>query len=466
MPSRKKSNLFVGTLLVCGDSLLIYAGLVLAFWLRFKLPHKFDIPPVPEYLKAYVVVTIVMLFVYRSLGLYNRHWSLISSSEVFRIIKATAGGIVVMMVPAFMYKNLFEYSTGVAVVAVFTVSALIIIFRKLFGRFEVWFFRKMGLNKRLMIIGTGDRARHLIENVRGAPQLCYDIVGAVAEDGESANEVAGVPILACISNADQVLLKGRADEAILTLPKLDHEIKEKLILQCERELIDFRMIPDVYEVLTSRVEVVNIDGVPLLGLKGIPLDSAANRFIKRCLDTVVSATGLIVVSPVLAGCALFIKLGSKGPVFFKQKRCGENSKTFTLYKLRTMMAEAEENSGPVMTAQNDPRVTRIGNFLRKFDLDELPQLINVIKGDMSLVGPRPERPFFIEQLKGDIHRYMSRHMVKAGMTGWAQVHGLRQNTSFEERVKYDLFYLENWSIWFDIKILAMTLFKKTHPPAG
>ncbi len=469
MLSRKKSNLLVGLLLIVGDALFIYCGLYLAYQVRFKLfKVYFGVPEdIVSYLNAFAVFTIIIMLVYRSFGLYNRQWSLVSSSEVFRIIKATAGGVVVTIVPAFIFKNVctLQYSTGVAIVSVFTISFFIIVFRKIFGRFEIWFFRKSGLNKRLIVIGTGEKARRLIDNIHGAPQLCYDVVGVIAEENSSATgNVAGVPIIADIAKAEEALVKERVDEAILTLPALDHAQKEKLILQCERELIDFRLIPDVYEVLTSRVEVVNIDGIPLLGLKGIPFDSAGNRFLKRCFDLFGSTLGLILSAPVLAVSAIGIKIGSKGPALFKQKRCGEDGKEFTFYKLRTMAADAEEETGPVMTAENDPRITGIGKFLRKYDLDELPQLINVLKGDMSLVGPRPERPHFINELKNGIHRYMSRHQVKAGITGWAQVHGLRQNTPFEERVKYDLFYLENWSIWLDLKILAMTFFKKARAP--
>jgi len=467
MLSRKKSNLFVGLLLIMGDALFIYCGLYLAYWIRFKLnlfKVYYGVPDILPYLNAFVVVTIIMMLVYRSFGLYDRQWSLVSSSEVLRIVKATAGGVVVMMVPAFMAKNVFQYSTGVAVVSVFTVSVLVIIFRKVFGRFEVWFFRRSGLNKRLVVIGAGENAKRLIENIRRAPQLCYDVVGVITEDGAAAGDVAGVPVIGNVGQAEQTLVKERVDEAILTLPALEQARKKKLILQCERELIDFRLIPDVYEVLTSHVEMVNIDGIPLLGLKGIPLDSAGNRFLKRCFDLLGSAVGLILSAPILVVCAVGIKIGSRGPALLKQKRCGEDGREFILYKLRTMIADAEEGTGPVMTAENDSRITGVGRLLRKYDLDEFPQLINVLKGDMSLVGPRPERPYFIEQFKGDIRRYMSRHQVKTGMTGWAQVHGLRQNTPFEERVQYDLFYLENWSIWLDLKILAMTFFKKARCP--
>ncbi len=193
-----------------------------------------------------------------------------------------------------------------------------------------------------------------------------------------------------------------------------------------------------------------------MGLKPLPLDSAWNRFVKRGFDIVGSIIGLVICAPVIAVASIFIKKSSRGAVFYKQVRCGEDGREFILYKLRTMTDSAEERSGPVMATQDDPRITPIGRSLSRFNLDELPQLYNVLRGDMSLVGPRPERPHFIEQFKYSIPRYMSRHHIKCGLTGWAQVHGLIQNTSLEERIKYDIYYMENWSLIFDLRIILMT----------
>jgi exopolysaccharide biosynthesis polyprenyl glycosylphosphotransferase len=461
MLSRKKSNSLVGTLLVLGDAITVYLGLVMAYWVRFQLPHPLGKPELSEYMKYFVLMTVIILFVYRHFGLYNRQWSLVSSSEVARITKATAGGVVAVMVPAFMFKNVFQYSTFHAVISFFIIALLLLLYRKLFGRFEIWFFCTRGLNKRLVVVGSDEKAAHLIENINNAPQLCYEVVGVLAAGGEKIEEVAGVKVIGEIDKLEQLLKKKEVDEVILTVPGLEHSVKQQMILHCERELINFRMVPDVYEVLTSNVEVVNIDGVPLLGIKGIPFDSPFNRIVKRAMDLVVSFIGLICCAPFLLLLSIIIKLNSKGPVFYKQIRAGEDGMEFNIYKIRTMRSDAESGSGPQMTAKNDQRVTGIGRLMRKYDIDEVPQLYNVLIGQMSLVGPRPERPHFVNQFKNDIKRYMSRHQVKTGMTGWAQVHGLRQNTSFEERTKYDLYYIENWSLWLDLKILLMTFFKKT-----
>jgi exopolysaccharide biosynthesis polyprenyl glycosylphosphotransferase len=220
------------------------------------------------------------------------------------------------------------------------------------------------------------------------------------------------------------------------------------------------MVPDIFRVLTSDVAIRNVDGVPLLGVGRWPLDHFWNRVAKRAEDMVGSLVGLVVSCPVILVAMMVIKRQSPGPVFYRQERCGENGRVFALYKLRTMHLDAEEHTGPVWAVEDDPRRIPVGRFLRQFNLDELPQFWNVLKGEMSLVGPRPERPHFVEQFREDISRYMWRHVSKPGMTGWAQVNGLRGNTSIKERIKYDLYYLENWSLAFDFKILIRTFFSR------
>jgi exopolysaccharide biosynthesis polyprenyl glycosylphosphotransferase len=247
-----------------------------------------------------------------------------------------------------------------------------------------------------------------------------------------------------------------ADQVILTDNRLPHEQTVGIVLACERTLTRFNVVPDMFRLMTGNVAVQSVDGIPLLGVSRLPLDRYWNRLAKRLEDMVGALLGLLVTAPVMLVAAVLIRRESPGPFLYRQKRCGERGREFTLYKLRTMRADAEQETGPVWASENDPRRTRIGAWLRAHNLDELPQLWNVLRGDMSLVGPRPERPFFVEQFREDIQRYMARHMSKPGLTGWAQVNGLRGNTSIDERIKFDLFYLENWSLAFDFKILLKT----------
>jgi len=258
----------------------------------------------------------------------------------------------------------------------------------------------------------------------------------------------------------QFIAENKVDQIILADPHLDRDRIVEIILLCEKNLITFNMVPDLFRVLTSSMDVQSLDDIPLLGIGRWPLDVFWNRLAKRLEDLVGSSVGLFLTAPLIAVVALIIKRTSPGPVFYGQARCGESGRCFTLYKLRTMRVDAERETGPVFTVEDDPRTTNIGAFLRRWNLDELPQLWNVVKGEMSLVGPRPERPHFVEKFKEDIGHYMWRHVSKPGMTGWAQIGGLRGNTSIEERIKYDLYYLENWSLAFDFKILMKSLFAR------
>ena len=477
MTSRKKSNLVILFSLVIGDAVCIFAGLWLAYVVRFYcgLPLLFgkEPPPAEHYVEFFPVVVIVMLLVYRAFGLYRRHWSLLSTSELLQITKATILGKVTIIVFMFMFKNAFfysrqvgaefKYSTGVALLSIPLVTVLVALFRRVFIRFEAWYFRRVGLAKRLVCIGTTDQALRIAKNIAARPELCYEVIGLVSErDYEDRGQIDGIPVLGALKDASEILVQGATDEVILCLPNLDHETKARIIIQCEKEYIDFRLVPDIYEILASNVELVTIAGVPLVGIRSLPLDSAWNRLLKRSIDLVGSTVGLIVLAIPMLIIALLIKRSSPGPALYEQVRCGEDGRQFVMHKFRTMVPDAERQTGPVWAEQDDPRKTPIGKWLRKYNLDELPQLLNVFKGDMSLVGPRPERPYFIEQFKELIPRYFSRHHVKSGITGWAQVNGLRQNTSIEERIKHDIYYIENWSVLLDLRILFRTLFTKKH----
>jgi exopolysaccharide biosynthesis polyprenyl glycosylphosphotransferase len=228
------------------------------------------------------------------------------------------------------------------------------------------------------------------------------------------------------------------------------------VMRCEQSYIDFHLVPDLFRILTSDLEVRHLEGIPIMGLGQWPLDQAGARMVKRLFDIAFSFSALVLTAPVLLLAALAVKFSSPGPILYRQERCGEKGRSFQMLKLRTMIADAEQN-GPGWTTPDDPRRTRVGGLLRKWNIDELPQFWNVLAGHMSVVGPRPERPHYVEQFKNEIERYMRRHVHKPGITGWAQVHGLRGDTSIEERITYDLFYLENWSLGLDIKIILKTL---------
>jgi exopolysaccharide biosynthesis polyprenyl glycosylphosphotransferase len=247
---------------------------------------------------------------------------------------------------------------------------------------------------------------------------------------------------------------------VLAQPGLSSERVLRVLYECEKEMVAFRWIADIFGLITAKMQVSYLGTVPILSFTDSPLNDWENRVLKRTMDIVLSASALVALSPLYLLLAVLVKMDSKGPIFFFQERLGEDGRQFKLIKFRTMKTDAESKTGPVWAKEEDDRRTRLGTSLRKTNLDELPQFWNVLAGDMSLVGPRPERPFFASQFKEDIPRYMARHSIRSGITGWAQVNGLRGNTSIEERTKYDLYYIENWSLVLDIKILFMTLWAR------
>lgn len=447
---------------VLSDAIILYLSFLLAFWVRFYsgiFSTPLGIPPVEEYIEAFFLGAIILIFVFKSFGLYNEKRLLRFSNEFSLIVKAMGMGIVVLMAMTFAHR---EYSYSRLVVALSWVLAVIglTISRYLVDNLEKWLCQFRQEQKKVLILGTGETAKDLLYNIRQNPRWGYEVIGFLSRHEDNEREISGIPVLGDISRLEEVLEKKKPDEVVLAITGLSHEKMVHLIAECEKHLALFKLVPDMFEIITSKVDILDIDGIPLLGLKELPLEYAWNRFVKRAADIAGSAIGLILSAPFYIIIPLLIKFTSPGPVFYRQARCGEDGKAFTLCKFRTMYKDAEQKTGPVWAKEEDPRCTWIGRWLRRAYLDELPQLINVLKGDMSLAGPRPERPNFVEQFKDDIPRYMSRHMVKSGITGWAQVNGLRGNTPLKERIKYDMYYIENWSIWFDLKILFMTVFAK------
>ncbi len=316
--------------------------------------------------------------------------------------------------------------------------------------------------RRIVIIGLNDIGRSIVQKILWDPTLGYEAAGMVSEHDVETTQIQGVPVLGTVKNLEQVLDQQDMDEIIIALPE-DTDRRELLwlIAKCERWHVPIRLYPDLFQLMTDRLTITELGGLPLLSLRELSM-RGWKRAAKRAMDIVGASVGLILLSPFLLMIAILIKLDSPGPVFYVQERMGLDARPFWMIKFRSMRVEASSQHG--WTVPNDPRRTRIGAWLRKYNLDELPQLINVLIGDMSLVGPRPEQPYYVEQFRRSIPRYMERHREKAGMTGWAQVNGLRGDTSIAERTKYDLWYIENWSLLLDIKILIRTFINLFRSP--
>ncbi len=463
MHKHYKTTAFFTVLRVFSDLACILAGFFLAYYLRFYSGwfHKVRyIPSLYYYQMAFPVGTLLMLFFFKSYGFYESKWRFNFIKEFFLIVRGVTSGLFVMLALGFFYRE-FSYSRGLVILIWPCAVGLLAISRWILAKIEVRYLRTRKILNRMAIIGNDDLAVRLYECIQNNKGLGYDVAGFITE-GKIPDGIKslGVSVLGDLKDFAQILQSTNIDEVILARQNVPHAEILRLILECEKRLISFKLVPDIFEILTSRVDITHVDGIPLLGFHEFPLQKALARILKRQMDLLGAVLGLVLLSPLLALIAVLIKRDSSGPVFYKQERCGEDGKVFLIYKFRTMVVGAEKQTGPVWAKPDDQRRTRLGSFLRRTNLDELPQLINVLKGNMSLVGPRPERPHFVDKFREDVPRYMSRHHIKSGLTGWAQVNGLRGDTSIEERIKYDLYYIEHWSLFFDFKILLMTMFAR------
>jgi len=455
------------------DAAAGFIGLMVAVWIRFDsglipLHNNESFPPRFMYVAAAVVLAPLLVLIFRQIGLYIRPQLGSFGDKLPRIVRGVSITLATALALSFVVRpaDWPPYSRTVALIAFFTVLLLVLIERFIFFRIELHWARRTAPIRRILIIGVDDLAAHIRDALEHEPRLRSRLGGYLMPSDPGGREVTLSSsidpnlVKGHIGELEQVVEDEDIDEIILADTTVSHPRLTQILFHCERNLIPFRMVPDLYGVLTSRVHVQHIADIPLIGMAPWPLDAFWNRVLKRLEDIGGALIGLLISAPVILVAAPMVKRSSPGPVFYRQTRCGIAGKSFTMVKLRTMAADAEVDSGPVWARKDDPRRTHIGEFLRKWNLDELPQFWNVLKGDMSLVGPRPERPHFVEQFKGDVGHYMTRHISRPGMTGWAQVNGLRGNTSIQDRVKHDLYYLENWSLSFDLKILIQTFFNR------
>jgi len=463
MRTRDTSDVLLSLVAVIGDGLAVLGGFMLATWVRFDSGWlSVAVPPPSNYHHQYawgaVVAALVFLVVFRSEHLFVRPQVGSFTGKIPRLVRCCGVGVLLCAVIAFALQNEVDFARLVIGIALFTTTGLVLLERWILFRIEWNLARHTERKARVLILGTDAVAAHLRRSIEKEPMLRSKVIGFLRTSLAPACEDLEPGIIqGSLEELGALIGTGTIDRIILTDSSLGHERIVQILLLCERNLIEFQMVPDLFRVMTSSMDVQSLDDIPLLGVSKWPLDFFWNRLLKRIEDIVGAVVGLLFAAPVIAVAALVIKRTSPGPVFFSQERCGEHGRAFMLFKLRTMCVDAEAETGPVWARENDARRTPVGAFLRAHNIDELPQFWNVLKGDMSLVGPRPERPHFVEKFKADIGRYMWRHVSKPGLTGWAQVNGLRGDTSLDERIKYDLYYLENWSLAFDFKILMRTL---------
>jgi len=462
MRQRRAEWLF-GLTLVVGDLVMLGLAFYLAYRLRLLTEHQ-DVARFLEYLPMLAAQAVTLLVVFAFHRLYYHQRAIGHLEEAARVFSATSiASIVGMGIIALLFKDLdyprlmVVYSWGLTVV-------FLSIWRLAYSRWR-WALQARGVGKqRVIVVGTGEAGRMIFHKIAQSPGLGYEVVGFVEANGNDAevrnglrNSVLGAPILGCPTDLPRIIEEHQVDEVVIGLPEATHREILNIISHCERETVGIKVFPDVFQIMASEVSIGDLGGLPLLTVRDVAL-RGWRATVKRAVDIVGSAAGLIFLSPLMLLTALLIKLESPGPVFYVQQRMGLDARSFSMLKFRSMRQDAESR-GPGWTVEDDPRRTRLGAFIRRISIDELPQLINVLWGDMSLVGPRPERPVYVEQFRRSIPRYMDRHREKAGLTGWAQINGLRGDTSISERLKYDLWYVENWSLMLDLRILLRTVFR-------
>ncbi len=447
------------TLAMVADLAIVGVAWLAAYWIRFDaFPAPLGIPEFRAYVEALVAILPLWHVLFRARGLYEPHRTASIPGEAIDLVRAATMGVVILVAVTFFARSYF-YSRGVIALFYLLSTGGLLAFRVAL-RVGLRALRRRGFNLRyVVVVGDGELAEHVIDRVHAMPEAGLRVREVVG--GDSAHRpqaIRGVPVRAGYGQIKEVLSRDRVDQVILALPRDEAHHLEKVLAALEDEVVSVKLVPDLMHVMALRSSVEDLDGLPVIGLRDTPLVGWA-AVSKRAFDVAVSATALTALAPAFAAIAAAVRLTSRGPVFYTQERMGLDGRVFAMRKFRTMVRDAERESGPVWATSDDPRRTRLGAWLRRTSLDELPQLWNVLRGDMSLVGPRPERPVFIERFRSEIPGYMLRHQVKAGLTGWAQVHGWRGNTSLHERVEHDLYYIQNWSFGLDVRILLMMLWR-------
>jgi Undecaprenyl-phosphate glucose phosphotransferase len=442
--------------LVLVDAAMSFLAFFVAYVIRY-LTSETPIGPFGDYVLLAGIQTAATLAVFFSYKFYHRRHAALLIDEVYRIFGAvTVATLITVAFIAFVLRDRLEYQRSMVVLAWAASMVTVSLGRVIHSRIQRSLQRRHIGAERVLIVGTGEVGRMILQKVQHTPNLGYIVIGFV-DSNSGTEKVMGLPVLGAIEDMPRIIEDHEIGEVIIGLPEATHEELVGIISQAEREKVSIRVFPDVFQIMASEVTISDLGGLPLLTIRDVAL-RGWKLTLKRSVDIVMSSLFLLFASPIMMLTAIAIKLDSPGPVFFVQERMGLDAKPFKMLKFRSMRQDAEAQ-GPGWTTKNDPRRTRIGSFIRKTSIDELPQFINVLMGDMSLVGPRPEQPTYVEQFRQSIPRYMDRHREKAGITGWAQINGLRGDTSIAERTKYDLWYIENWSLWLDFKIILRTAFR-------
>ncbi|MBQ6469401.1 MAG: undecaprenyl-phosphate glucose phosphotransferase [Lachnospiraceae bacterium] len=454
----EENQKFLNRLLVILDAAVIGISFLGAWFVRFRtnlLGVHIEVISRSVYVIVFGMLLAVMLLLYSAFNLYSKRMMRIRTL-LSNIVMANAVGVLVFSTLIYIIK-IVDFSRGMFI---FFFAANT--FLEAVERYMVrWYLTRRWISGRnirqVLLVGYSRAAEQYIDRVKANPQWGYRIRGILDDRVKAGTEYRGIRVIGRIENLMVILPENHLDEIAITLGLSEYARLEDIVMRCEKSGVHTKFIPDYNNIIPTRPYTEDVMGLPVINIRHVPLSNTFPALMKRLTDILGSAFAIILFSPIMLFCAIGTKLSSPGPVIFRQERVGLHNRPFQMYKFRTMIVQKEEDEKKAWTVKDDPRVTKIGGFMRRHNLDELPQFFNILKGDMSLVGPRPERPFFVERFQEEVPRYMIKHQVRPGLTGWAQINGLRGDTSIKKRIEYDLYYIENWTYVLDIKILILTL---------
>ncbi len=456
----KDNQKYFNRLHILIDAAVIAASYWFAWFLKFETGIFESVRSLSfqYYMTALLLIVPMYLILYSAFNLYTPKRVQGRRLELANIVKANTLGLFILIGILYLLK-IIDFSRSMLVIFFFVNIAAEETVRMTI-RIVLRDMRRKGLNqKHIVLVGYSRAAEEYIDRILANPQWGYTVRGILDDSVEAGTDYRGIKVLGRIDNLMIILPQNRLDEIAITLGLNDYSRLEEIVALCEKSGVHTKFIPDYNNIIPTKPYTEDLLGLPVINIRYVPLSNTFPSLVKRTMDIFGSIAAIVLFSPVMLLCAALVKLTSPGPVLYKQVRVGLHNRNFEMFKFRSMEVQPEAEEKKAWTVKNDPRVTGIGKFMRRTSLDELPQLFNILKGDMSLVGPRPERPFFVEKFREEIPRYMVKHQVRPGLTGWAQVNGYRGDTSIRKRIEYDLYYIENWTLGLDIKILFLTIFK-------
>jgi len=456
----RENQKILNTAQILLDVLIFLFSMSDAYYLRF-LNYTGPHIPIDFYFKISVIAIPIYLLIFNYNQLYESYRTKRLILEISRVIKANVLGIILIIILSFLFKEVNISRLVILIFGIINTSLMILI--RIILRKTLRAMRARGHNiKRMLIIGANRLAMEFVQKIISNKNLGYHVVGFLSDkfDGDQSAGIENlIPCKGNFDDLERIMADEAIDEVVAALEYEQYDHLTGIIEACEKAGTKISVIPFYTKYLPARPYIDEVEGLPVINIRRIPLDNLLNNWIKRLFDFFTALFLIVILSPFLLITAICVKATSPGPILYKQERVGLNKKNFTMYKFRSMRVAADGSDKTAWTTKDDPRKTKFGAFMRKYSIDELPQLFNVLNGTMSLVGPRPEIPYHVYNFKEEIPLYMVKHQVRPGITGWAQVNGLRGDTSIRARIEHDIFYIENWSFLFDIKILIMTVFK-------